>query len=509
MKKPGPNATQREEITRREWLAGAAAAGLSLLREPAAAAEALRGIAPLTGSLPRASKIAAGVENGNKRRLNVVYIMADDLGWADVGYHHLSSIRTPNIDRLVGEGVELDRFYGCPVCSPSRACVLTGRSPMRYGMIYDVVRPWHTYGIPQNERLLSEAFGDAGYQTWMVGKWHLGQWNARMVPNSRGFDHFYGFLTGEIDYFTHAREKSVDWQRNGKTVHETGYTTDLLADEAVRLIESRDRGRPFFLYLPFNAPHQPLMAPPDLIASYAQISDPKRRTYAAMVTALDHAIGRVRDAIERSGAAQNTLIIFHSDNGGQTKQGAVNLPLRAGKSTAFEGGIRVPAFLHCPGVLPSGVCSRQVITNLDMFPTLAAAADIEPGNSQQFDGRDLWSVLAKNGSTPREDLFFAIGERGYWRHAVLHGPWKLVLEKQEATFRENASDPPEKAFLFRIEEDPFEKNNLAAVHPDVVQDLTARIRAWCELHPEGDIDVSSKPHPGFVTPEEWARCSIA
>jgi arylsulfatase B len=508
MKEPQASTTQRGAMTRREWLTGAAAAWLALLRRPKAA-EALQDAAPPASLSSRESRAAAGADPGGNRGLNIVYMMADDLGWADVGYHHLSPIRTPNIDRMVSEGLELDRFYGCPVCSPSRACALTGRSPMRYGMIYDVVRPWHTYGIPQNERLLSEAFHDAGYQTWMVGKWHLGQWNARMVPNARGFDHFYGFLTGEIDYFKHTREKSVDWQRNGKTVREQGYSTDLLANEAVRLIESRDRSRPFFLYLPFNAPHQPLMAPPDLIATYAQISDPQRRTYAAMVTSLDQAIGRVRQAIESSGAAENTLIVFHSDNGGQTKQGAVNLPLRAGKSTTFEGGIRVPAFLHCPGMLPGGVRSRQLIANLDMFPTLASAAGIEPGNLQQFDGSDLWSVLANNRSTPRKDLFFAVGERGCWRHAVLHGPWKLVLEKPEAAHRENAADPPEKAFLFRIEEDPFEKNNLAAAYPDVVRDLTARIRAWCELHPEGDIDVSSRAHPGFVAPEEWARCSIA
>jgi arylsulfatase A-like enzyme len=491
-------------ITRREWLTGATAAGISLLAQRRAAAETLNGN-PETA--PRMSPVRSG-GGPPSDRLNVVYIMPDDLGWADVGFHHLSEIRTPNIDRLVSEGVELDRFYGCPVCSPSRACAMTGRSPMRYGMIYEVVRPWQTHGIPQNERLLPQAFREARYQTWMVGKWHLGLWNRKLVPNQRGFDHFYGFLTGDIDYFEHTREHSVDWQRNGKTVREPGYSTDLLAAEAVRLIEQRDRSRPFFLYLPFNAPHQPLMAPQRLIRSYADISDPSRRTYAAMVTSLDEGIGRVKDALDRTGASNNTLIIFHSDNGGQTKKGAVNLPLRAGKSTVFEGGIRVPAFVHAPGLLSAGQKSQQVLTNLDMFPTLTAAAGVKPGNSLPFDGRNLWQALTSGEIAHREDLFFAIGERGYWRHAVFHGPWKLVLEKKQANFRENPPDPPEIPMLFRIEEDPYEKRNLADAHPDIVRDMTARIRSWCDLHPPGDIGLSSKYHPGFVTPDEWAHCAI-
>lgn len=487
-----------KDITRREWLAGAAAAaGYSFFKAPSSAAEVFD-----------SSETSVPPSPSEKPSLNVVYIVADDLGWADVGYHGLSPIRTPNIDKLVREGVELDRFYGCPVCSPSRACVMTGRSPMRYGMIYAVVRPWETHGIPQNERLLPEVFRDAGYQTWMVGKWHLGQWNARLTPNARGFNHFYGFLTGEIDYFKHTREKSIDWQRNGTTVAESGYTTNLFAAEAVRLIEGRDRTKPFFLYLPFNAPHQPLMAPEELILSYGQIEDLKRRTYAAMVTSMDMAIGQIRDALERSSAADNTLIVFHSDNGGQTHQGAVNLPLRAGKSTAFEGGIRVPALLHAPHLLPAGVRSKQVLTNLDIFPTLAAAAQIEPHNTLPFDGRDMWSTVTKNSTLPREDLFFAIGERGVWQHAVFHGQWKLVLEKKQVSSREDQQDEPERGFLFQIEEDPFERTNLADAYPEVVKDLTERIRQWSALYPLGDIAISSAPHPGFVAPEEWAHCSI-
>lgn len=483
--------SERTQITRREVLAGAAAAGLSLL-SPGSVAEERQ---PANST-------------AHSRQPNIVYIVADDLGWADVGYHHLSPIRTPNIDKLVSEGVELDRFYGCPVCSPSRACLMTGRSPMRYSMIYCVVRPWATYGVPPDERVLPEAFHDAGYQTWMVGKWHLGQWNRKLVPNQRGFDHFYGFLTGAIDYFKHTRYGGVDWQRNGKTLVQQGYSTDLFADEAVNLIQNRDRSRPFFLYLPFNAPHGPLEAPAELIQTYSGIRDRKRRTYAAMVTSLDAAIGRVVKALEASGASQNTILLFHGDNGGQTHKGAVNLPLRAGKSTCFEGGIRVPAFLHAPGRIAGRQRSEQVLTNLDVFPTLAAAAGITPGNTLPFDGRNMWPALNSGKRMPREDLFFAIGERGVWAHAIFHGPWKLVLEKRQADQRQNEAESSENAFLFRIEEDPYEHHNLAPGHPEVVMDLTARIRAWGRLHPPGDILASSKRPPGFIPPKEWAHCSI-
>ena len=496
-------ATGQKEMTRRELFAGVTAVGVSALGgnafSPQTLAEPTR---YQTVTPPHEVKSGTTPESAEAgTRLNVLYIVADDLGWADVGYHAPSEIRTPYIDRLVGEGIELDRFYGCPVCSPSRACALTGRSPMRYGMIYAVVRPWATHGIPQEERLLPEAFHSAGYQTWMVGKWHLGHWNAKLVPNARGFEHFYGFVSGEINYFDHTREGALDWQRNRKPIEENGYSTDLFADEAVRLIEGRDKNRPFFMYLPFNAPHQPLMAPEDLVQSYAAIKDRKRRTYAAMVTSMDKAIGRICQALERSGAAEHTLIVFHGDNGGQLLQGGINLPLRDGKSTVFEGGIRVPAFLHCPGILPGGIRSSQVLSNLDIFPTIASAAKIKAGNTLDFDGHDLWQVLRSNQIMPREELFFAVGERGYWSHAIIRKEWKLVVE-------ENQEDHAKSTFLFQLEEDPFEKNNVAEHHPDLVKDLTDRIRQWRSLHPEGDIDVSSKRHPGFAPPSDWSESAI-
>ena len=206
---------------------------------PLSRRELLAGAAALAG--PQANAADAS-------RPNILYILADDLGWHDV---RLSPIGNRNSQhrstRCLQPGTE--SVLPCPVCSPARAALLTGRSPMRYGMIYSVMRPWDTWGIPQEERLMPEAFRDAGYQTWMAGKWHLGHWNRQLTPNARGFDHYYGHVNGDIDYFEHVREEGLDWQRNGKSVIEQGYSTDLLAAEAVRLIEGRDRRRPFFFYL--------------------------------------------------------------------------------------------------------------------------------------------------------------------------------------------------------------------------------------------------------------------
>ncbi|MBM3745567.1 MAG: arylsulfatase, partial [Acidobacteria bacterium] len=240
---------------------------------------------------------------------NVVIILADDLGWADVGFHG-SEIRTPNLDRLATQGVRFERFYSYPLCSPTRSALMTGRSPMRLGVAYSVIRPWSSYGVPLEEHFMPQSFQAAGYSTAMTGKWHLGHARAGFMPNARGFDHAYGHVNGAIDYYTHIRDGGLDWHRNGRSVREEGYATDLLAGEAARIIENRDRNRPLFLYLPFNAPHTPLQAPQPLLDKYASIADPRRRTFAAMVDSLDQGVGRVLAALDKSGMADNTMVLF-------------------------------------------------------------------------------------------------------------------------------------------------------------------------------------------------------
>ena len=427
------------------------------------------------------------------RHPNIVVLLADDLGWADVGYHG-SEIQTPHLDRLARQGSQLDRFYSFPVCSPTRSGLMTGRSPMRYGVMYSVVRPWLDYGLPTDEHILPQSLKAAGYETAITGKWHLGHSQAKYLPTSRGFDHAYGHVNGAIDYFSHERDGGLDWHRDGKSVREEGYSTDLLAAEAVRLIRRRDRAKPLFLYTPFNAPHAPLQAPPRLIEKYAAIADPRRRTFAAMVDALDTAIGRVLAALDEEKMTEDTLVLFCSDNGGPLNQGARNTPLRGAKATTFEGGIRVPAILRWPGRVKEGAKSAQVMTMLDVFPTLAAAAGVTPQNKLPFDGKNLWPALQGGQAESREDLFFAVeaGARTYL--AVRRGEWKLVQE--DGTNH-----------LFRIEDDPNETNNLAAQHPELVRDLAGRIERWKALYPPGGIHESSRPPSGWKAPPLWAEAA--
>ena len=254
--------------------------------------------------------------HAQQQKPNVVIFLADDLGTSDVHYRG-GEIDTPNIDQLAKEGLRLERFYVMPVCSPTRSGLMTGRSPMRLGVIYTVIRPWETYGVPVDEHFMPQSFQAAGYQTAMTGKWHLGHAKKAFLPNQRGFDHSYGHVNGALDYFEHYRDGGLDWHRDGKGLKEKGYTTDLVAAEASRLIRTRNKSKPLFLYVPFNAPHAPLQAPPELLEKYAKrIAEPKRRTFAAMVDSMDSAIGRIRKTLVDEGMAANTLILFFSDNGG-------------------------------------------------------------------------------------------------------------------------------------------------------------------------------------------------
>jgi arylsulfatase A-like enzyme len=429
---------------------------------------------------------------------NIVIILADDLGSADLGFRG-SEIQTPHIDRLASQGVRFGRFYSFPLCSPTRSALMTGRSPVRYGVMYEVIKSFSTYGVPPEEHFIPETFLAAGYQTAIVGKWHLGHARAHYLPNARGFEHAYGFLNGAIDYFTHVADRGLDWHRDGRTLREEGYATDLIAAEAVRVIGGRDRGRPMFLYLPFSAPHGPLQAPERLIEKYAAIANRGRRTYAAMVDALDQAVGRVLAALDQEGLRDNTLVLFFSDNGGHVPSGASNAPLRGSKATAFEGGMRGPALMRWPARLRANTATPQVMTVMDVFPTLAAAAGITPANKLPLDGRNLWPEIAAGRSAPREELFFGVESRGMFRLAVFHREWKLVREVPESGDGTN--------YLFRIEDDPNETNDLAARHPDVVRDLAGRIEKWRSLHPPGGTRATDAPPPGWRAPQQWAEAA--
>jgi len=444
-------------------------------------------------------------------RPNIVYLLADDLGYTDVGFHG-SEIKTPHLDKLAAAGARLEAFYVQPVCSPTRAALLTGRYPMRHGLQVGVVRPWAQYGLPLEERTLPQALQEAGYFTAICGKWHLGHFQRTYLPTSRGFSHQYGHYNGALDYFTHERDGGFDWHRNDRVCRNEGYTTKLLGDEAVRLIEQQEGNRPFFLYVPFNAPHAPLQALPDYLDKYQSIGDQKRRTYAAMVSCVDDQVGRIVAALERRGLAGNTLIAFSSDNGGPLNLGATNGPLRAGKGTLYEGGVRVCAFANWPGQIAPGTVVTQSLHIVDWYPTLLNLAGVPLAQKLPLDGRDAWPTIAAGKPTPHDEI---LHNTTPGNGAIRVGDWKLVLNGSRGEDGSEALAQPdnqprknkkkngvESIELFNIAEDPNEKTNLAAQQPDKAQDLLARLNTYggAAVPPK-----SAPKAPDFQTPKVWGE----
>ena len=462
------------------------------------------------------------------QRPNVIVMLADDLGWSDVGFHG-GDIDTPSLDRLAAEGVELSRFYTTPICSPTRAALMTGRDPMRLGVVYGVIMPWMNHGIHPAEHFMPETFLAAGYQTAMVGKWHLGHALQAYHPNERGFEHFYGHLHTEVGYFPpFGSQKGKDFQHNGKSIERDGYETFILGDEVSRYIRDRDPGKPFFIYMPFIAPHTPLDAPPELQAKYADLPDNRkparskntdqsrqisrimmqpsaRSMYAAVVDGMDQAIGNVLDTLDQEGIADNTIVLFFSDNGGAAYAtgGADNVPLRGGKGETWEGGIRVVSVLRWPDAIDGGQKMSQIMTAMDVFPTLAEAAGLEPGNSTfELDGRSLWPAIAQGKRVPRQDLVFFASEtpiRGSFMFTAFNDSWKLVQEVEQTLLSATVTN-----YLFNIEDDPNEKNNLANAHPDVVRELSEEILYWRTLYPVSGTRHELVPPPGWRAPLDWA-----
>jgi arylsulfatase A-like enzyme len=407
-------------------------------------------------------------------RPHIVVILADDLGNADLGYRG-GQIRTPNLDGLARGGVRLESYYGLPVCTPARAALMTGRHPMRHGLQTFVIFPAHTYGLPLDERTLPQALRETGYRTAMVGKWHLGHADRKYWPQNRGFDHFYGNVVGEVDYFTKERGGAVDWQRNGTVLREEGYHTTQIGDEAVRLVEGHDPATPLFLYVAALAPHTPLQVPKADLDAYAGVfEDPELRTYAAMITHLDLQVGRILAALEKKGMRGNTLVFFSADNGGRTggkfkppggtvavKPPASNGVFRDGKGSLYEGGVRVPALMNWPARLKPGV-RDEPMHHIDLMPTLLGRAGGKADPAKPFDGRDLWPSLAEGKSLGREELLINVELH---RGAIRKGKWKLV----------KLALLPGSTELFDLSADPGETTNLAERFPDVVKDLEAAL----------------------------------
>jgi arylsulfatase A-like enzyme len=409
---------------------------------------------------------------------------------------------------------------------------MTGRDPIRLGVAYAVIMPWNTIGIHPDEHFMPQSFQSAGYQTAMVGKWHLGHAQMTYHPNQRGFDHFYGHLHTEVGYFPpFSNQGGKDFQSNGTSIDDQGYETFLLADEAVRWIEERDEARPFFLYMHFIAPHTPLDAPEDLKQKYADLPDEReparskntdqtrtlsklmlqesaRPLYAAVVEGMDRAIGRVLTALDEQGIADDTIVLFFSDNGGAAYAlgGADNVPLRGGKGETWEGGVRVVSTLRWPAKLEGGQKNESIMSVMDVFPTLADAAGIEAQNERKLDGRSLWPAIRDSKRRPRSDYLFFTSEtpiRGNFAFTAFDDEWKLVQEVQQGLLSAEVTN-----HLFRIGEDPYEYNNLAEAHPTVVADMAAAIHRWRTLYPASGTRMELVPPPGWRAPIDWATYPV-
>ena len=460
-------------------------------------------------------------------RPNIIVMVADDLGWADVGFHG-GDIDTPSLDSLAADGTELHRFYTTPICSPTRAALMTGRNPMRLGVAYATIMPWHNAGIHPDEHFMPESFLAAGYATAMVGKWHLGHAQQTYHPNNRGFEHFYGHLHTEVGFYPpFSNQGGKDFQLNGVSIDDEGYETYLLADEVSRFIRERDESKPFFIYMPFIAPHTPLDAPQELQDKYKDINtdlkparspdtddtrklaklmgQPSARPmYAAVVDGMDQAIGQVLETLDEEGIADNTIVLFFSDNGGAAYSvgGADNVPLRGGKGDAFEGGIRVVSLIRWPGQIPAGKKMDQIMTAMDVFPTLAEAAGVEMGNTRNLDGGSLWPSIVGDVPAPREDMVFFASEtpiHGHFNLTVFNDHWKLVQVVDQDQLSTTVTN-----HLFKIKDDPYEYHNLAEQYPEVVARLSDEIRHWRALYPISGVRAELVPPPGWRAPRDWA-----
>jgi arylsulfatase A-like enzyme len=408
-----------------------------------------------------------------ERKPNILFIVGDDMGYADVGVHGCKDIPTPNIDAIAKAGVRCTNGYvSCPYCSPTRAGLLTGRYQTRFGHEFNPGGKGRDIGLPLTETTVADRLKAAGYATGLVGKWHLGE--DERHPQKRGFDEFFGFLGGAHPYIA---GKGVPILRGTTDADEMSYLTDALGREAVAFID-KHKAKPFFLYLAFNAVHTPMQATDARLKKFESIKDPTRRTYAAMMLAMDEAIGKVLDKIRREKLEEDTLVCFISDNGGPTMQGttingSTNTPLRGSKRTTLEGGIRVPFFVAWKGTLPAGKTYDKPVIQLDLSATALAAAAIAVKPEWKLDGVNLGPFLkGESGrSQPHDALYWRFGNQ----MAMRQGDWKLVKYDPVA---DGGKGQPTGPHLYNLADDIGETNDLATKRPDKVREMQTSWDEW-------------------------------
>ena len=502
--------------------------------------------------------IAAGSQ---VQKPNIVFILADDFGFNDVSYHganHGSAIKTPFLDSLALSGIRLENYYVQPVCSPTRSQLLSGRYQIHTGLQHSVIRAPQPNGIPLNNILLPEQLKNCGYDTHMLGKWHVGFYKDQYLPWNRGFDSYFGYLIGGEDYYTKYRcyLKMCGYSmntENGPTNDTYGeYSTYLYARKAGDIISRHNKSNPLFMYIALQSVHAPLQVPESYIKPYMSIRNDNRRIYAGMVSAMDETVKNITDHLKSAGLWNNTVLIFSTDNGGQTLMGGNNWPLRGRKATLWEGGIRGVGFVHGPMLNvtnPNVQVNKQLIHVSDWYPTLLTASGCSaiPG-TQSLDGYNQWEAITKDVKSPRLEILHNIDPlfskaRGKFRmgfdtsvHAGIRvGDWKLLTgnpgfsrwvkppEEQDTAVKfspglsitnhvyneiqsfSKFSNRAKLVQLFNIKYDPYERMELSDIYPDLVNEMLLKLSKYNSTavpvyYPPDDAKADPKLHGGFWEP---------
>ncbi|MDZ4817584.1 MAG: sulfatase [Planctomycetota bacterium] len=426
-------------------------------------------------------------------RLNVVVILADDLGYGDLACNGNPYVETPNLDRLVKEGVRLTSFYAAaPVCSPTRGALLTGRLPQRNGVTNVLPNDDESAALPREEVLLSELLQQQAYRTGIFGKWHLGA-GVGARPQQRGFDVFFGGLLGGLDFFNHRSEAHHHdlWENDNAVRHDGSYITDLMAQQASSFVD-KYATRPFFLYVPFHAVHlamgpdsrQTIQAPQRWLDHYAKLDrtaklSEENRTMLACISAMDEAVGEILKALDRNKLSDHTLVLFTSDNGPLTTAGSSAGPLRGGKHTLWEGGIRVPTIVRWPGKIPAGSTVDVPATVMDIMPTVLAATGVAPAANRKLDGENILPILTGEKTELPRTLYWSYIRtvlRPSREQAVRRGDWKWLNGE-----------------LYNLRTDPGETKNLAATEPKIVAELSEAWKTWLAQFPTEASRWGDKP----------------
>ncbi|KAK3596805.1 hypothetical protein CHS0354_036645 [Potamilus streckersoni] len=444
--------------------------------------------------LPTLLVTAVLLSLSSARPPHIVLIVADDLGWNDVGWHN-PQMYTPNLDKLARNGVILNSSYVQPICTPTRNCLMTGFYPYHTGLQHFVILDDTPGYIPTNFTTLPEKLKQLGYSTHMVGKWHLGYCNWKYTPTYRGFDSFMGYYNGREDYYTHEEGTGYDFRLN-KDVHylpQADYSAHTFARRAIDIIISVDpQKESLFLYLPFQSVHEPLQVPEKYEKIYSNIQNKERRIYCGMVSALDEAVGNITNVLRERGFMDNLLLVFTSDNGGNFQYGANNLPLRGNKNTLWEGGTKGAAFVYSETLLKKkNYENTEMMHAVDLFPTLlhVAGGSPDPG----IDGMDMWPTISENKASPRTEFIYNIDDIDK-NAAIRVGDYKLIegipgqnngwypLPTREVHFQEEDSvgrlNVDIQYQLFDIKHDPTEHFDISEKYPDVLEKLKQRLAEY-------------------------------